>query len=170
MISKEFIILNKTTLSTENFQSIKNDSFNKPMGGLWASPYELDTRYISDWHRFCDESALIDAISNDSISLKLKEMSNIFIIEDQKDLINLVNLVGIEESIMARSVRSTICPDFEKASMLFDAIYLTKNGLRHTRSPIDNYKYNLYSWDCESILILNFNCIEMWKYKKLDII
>ncbi|HHX67021.1 MAG TPA: hypothetical protein GX708_03070 [Gallicola sp.] len=36
--------------------------------------------------------------------------------------------------------------------------------------PLQRQQYNLYGWDCESILIMNLTCIEKWEYKKLDIV
>lgn len=172
MISNQHIILGKKELIREKFNPIKNKiGFNKPEGGIWASPYYPDKEYISGWHEWCS-SEMEDWLSNDSVILELKDSARIFIIDSQNDLIKLINLVGTAEDEFTKSVKSKLfsCPDFEKASLIFDTILMTEEGQWQTRFSDDNCDYNLYGWDCESLIILNYDCIRNWKYKKLDIV
>ena len=51
--------------------------------------------------------------------------------------------------------------DFEKLKKQgIDSIYLTSQGVWRTRFI---HPVSLYSWDCETLLILNEKCILNWK-------
>ena len=167
-----YIILGKKELNKEKFKSVKNRiGLNKPEGGLWASPYYPNNEYISGWHEWCT-SEMENWLSNDSVILELKDDARIYIINSQEDLINLMCIVGVakDELTLNLGLKRFASPDFEKASQVFDAILITEEGQWKTRFSDDKCDYNLYGWDCESILILNYDCVEKWEYKKLDII
>jgi len=168
---KTHIILGITELNKENFNEIKNrPCFNKPFGGLWASPYYPNNEYVSAWHEWCSYEQE-DWITNDSVIIKIKESSKIYTINNQNDLIKLIDIVGIIEDDLTNKLLYTI-PNFEKASKIFDIIYLTQKGQCETHFPMRHNKlnYSLYGWDCESILVMNFDCIEEWEYKRLNIV
>lgn len=172
MFPKNHIILGKKELNKEVFKPVSNRTCsNKPEGGLWASPYYPNKEYISGWHEWCS-SEMEDWLSNDSVILKLKEDAKVFTIDNQKDLIKFINIVGIveDEFTLRMGLKMFAYPNFEKASQIFDAIHLTEEGQWRTRFSDNKCDYNLYGWDCESVLILNFNCIKKWEYKKLDIV
>lgn len=172
MIPKLHIILGKKELNKEMFKPIKNGIGSiKPKGGLWASPYYPNDEYISGWHKWCSNE-MDSWLSNDSVILELKNNTRMFTINNQNDLIKFISIVGIaeDEVLLRMGLKMLIYPNFEKASQLFDVIYLTEEGEWKTRFVSNQCDYNLYGWDCESILILNFDCIKKWKYKKLNII
>jgi len=171
-IPKSHIVIGKKELSKEEFKpAINNSHSNKPRGGLWVSPYYPDREYISGWHEWCS-SEMEHWLSNDSVVLELKDDAKIFTINSQEDLIEFIKIVGIAEDELTSKLglKFLTYPDFEKVSQMFDAVYLTEEGQWSTRFSGNGCDYNLYGWDCESLLILNFGCIEKWEYQKLDIV
>ena len=62
--------------------------------------------------------------------------------------------------------RSRACPDYE--AMItdgVDAIYLTERGQRETSYSVPA---NLYGYDCESVLVMNPDCIEVEQCLRTD--
>jgi hypothetical protein len=171
-LPKQLIILGKKELSKEMFQPIQNiESFVKPEGGLWASPYTPNKEYVSAWHEWCDGN-MDNWLSNDAVIITLKEEAMYYCIDDQDDLQDIVDIVGEQESILNQVSRMKFATyiNFEEASKTWDVIYLTENGAWKTHMPMERRHLNLYGWDCESCLIMNWDAIESWEYKKLDIV
>lgn len=169
---KRHIILGKTELSKDKFIPIKNRiGFVKPEGGLWASPYTPNKEYISAWHEWCVGEDFSSGLSNNAVIIDFKEDIKFFVIDSQEDLMELFNIVGEAQDELTSIISSVWkVPNFEIAADIFDVIYLTEEGQWKTRMPFKNHEYSLYGWDCESILIMNFDCIEKWEYKKLNIV
>lgn len=170
-IPNKLITMGIKELSKDKFQEVKNKKeFVKPYGGLWSCPYTPSNKYVSAWHEWCSDE-MPNWLSNDSVILTLKEDARYWCIDNQDDLESLIEIVGEQESIMSKQTDFKFATyiDFEKAKELFDVIYLTANGAIETHIPFDRSELNLYGWDCESCLILNYDCIENWEYKKLDI-
>jgi hypothetical protein len=168
-LPKKFIIMGFKDLSKDKFEPIKNRMmFVKPDGGLWASPYTPNSKYVSAWHRWCDGN-MGDKMSNDAIIFTLKKDARCFCIDGQDDLQVLIDIVGEQESPISMPFKIGSYIDFEKAKEKFDAIYLTEGGRWRTHLPLERHYLNLYTWDVESILVMNFDCIESWEYKKLDV-
>lgn len=119
------------------FESIKNDNWCKPKGGLWTSP--IHSEY--GWKHFCQSERFRNNSLKSRMVLKLKS-KRILIIDNVKDL----------EKIEWRSNAFNTFPDFEKLKEKYDAIYLTLNGQSRTRL---SHPYNLYGWDVETVLITN---------------
>lgn len=119
----------------------------------------------------CVNEDFESGLSNDSVIIDFKDDVKFFVIDSQEDLIELINIIGEATSELIKIIPSIWkIPNFEVAAEVFDVIYLTNEGQWKTRMPFQNHEYSLYGWDCESTLILNFDCIEKWEYKKLDII
>jgi len=115
--------------------------FIKPEGGLWASP--VKSRY--GWREWCKAESFGDLSHN----FKFWFEGNIFVIDGMHSALNMPwqDYKGI-----------TKYPDFEKMVLLgYDAIYLTLNGEHETRYG----EPSLYGWDCESVLIMNPNGIQI---------
>jgi hypothetical protein len=128
------------------FQSIKNDNWAKPRGGLWTSP--INSKYgWKDWNESeqfmaCDiENSFIIELSNDCKILK---------IDSKIDLLKLPTY----------SKENSVYLDYEAITTKYDAIWLTANGENETRycGMFDN-NAKMYGWDCETVLILNNKCI-----------
>ena len=161
-----YIVLGKTELKEEFFnKDLTNDGINKPVGGLWSSPYTPGKKYISDWDRFCKEENFIKGDNSVGVIFSLKEEARIYTIDTKEDLDNLANKypIVVKENLRYNFM-STI--DFTKVSKDYVAIYLTDKGQWATRFSRPN---TLYGWDCETLLVLNFNAIDldsMEKYKE----
>jgi hypothetical protein len=115
--------------------------FCKPRGGLWASPCVTEF----GWEDFCiARNYMIHKLSS-RFAFRLKRGTRVYRINSYNDLLKLPLL--------------DTYPDFERLKQNYDVIWLTYKGLEET----DHYTYliNLYGWDCESLLILNKNCIKI---------
>lgn len=132
----------------EKLKPVKNNIalHTKPyQGGLWTSP--LDSEF--GWKEWNERETSNDYKENKYFIIQLKEDAKIFIIDSYDDLKN------------APLINNRIL-NFEKIAEQYDAIWLTFKGMEETR--ISMY-VDLYSWDCETVLILNSNCFEEMKYK-----
>ena len=128
------------------FQPIQN-SWVKPKGGLWASPVNSK----DSWKNWCLEENF-NCISLDQ-SFEFEIEGNILVIDSYEDL--LTKVIWFEKY-------DEIYPDFEAMLMLgIDAIHLTEEGQCRTRFAKEGYSLKLYGWDCESVLVLNPDCIKI---------
>lgn len=146
----------------EKFNEIKNRKFNiKPEGGMWTSP----KKSLYGWIDFCkrEDFRLPDGFIN-GFEFQLKPKSKVYIIDSFIDLIKVpyklidpfYNNIQFGQNFI----------DYEEMAKEYDAIWLTVNGQWETRLPeinglmdFDGRSINLYGWDCESLLILNKDCI-----------
>lgn len=114
------------------FKPVKNVNFVKPEGGLWASPF--DSKY--GWREWCMREGFGDLSS----SFTFQYSGRTLVVDREDDLL-----------LMTWTRRGF--PDFEAmVKRGIDAIYLTEKGEAETRLSVP---YDLYSWDCECILIMN---------------
>ena len=126
----------------KKFQPIKSTQWVKPYGGLWASP--VNSNY--GWKNWCLENSFGSLDSH----FIFNYVGNILIIDSHDDLNELpyMNINGLDLE----------CPNFEKLATMYDAILLTEIGQQKTRLSIPRH---LYGWDCESVLIMNPNGIQI---------
>lgn len=124
---------NKIDLNKIN--TIKNNKFVKPKGGLWASPINAEF----GWREWCNT----ENFGNLETSFIFKFSGDTLKIDSERDLYNFPwEWNEIYEN-----------PNFEKIEKSgCDAIWLTENGMRSTHLSMPR---NLYGWDCECVLILN---------------
>ena len=158
-----YIVLGKTELKEELFNTnLTNNGINKPKGGLWSSPYNKDT--ISGWYQFCKDENFIKGDNSVGVIFSLKEEARIYTIDTKEDLDNLANKypIVVKENLRYNFM-STI--DYTKVSKDYDAIYLTDKGQWATRFSRPN---TLYGWDCETLLVLNFNAIDLDSIDKFN--
>jgi hypothetical protein len=157
------IILSDTHLEKELFQQIKNrEYFNKPIGGLWSSTYTPDNNYLSEWHKFCVEE-YDSGITDNATIFEFKPKSRIYQIDCYNDLVHLFKIYKNKNSIEFASLHYL---DFESIKKDFDVINLTDKGQWETRYTAE---YNIYGWDIECSLIMNFDCICNCEYKKIEL-
>jgi len=110
--------------------------YKKPNGGLWTSP--VGSEY--GWKEWADDNKWGDTDSNFTIKFK----GNVFKIDSYEDMLLLpwVDNHGVLfEALIACG---------------YDAVHLTVKGEKETRYSDPK---GLYGWDCESVLILNKECI-----------
>lgn len=85
------------------------------------------------------------------VVFNLKDNTRIYTINTYKDLEWLMERYKDNNSF---SFKPTL--DFERISKDYDVIELTEAGQWETRF---SHPFNLYGWDVESILVLNFDVI-----------
>ena len=147
MLAAALIHFGCAKYDVSKFIPVSNENWCKPKGGLWTSP--INSKW--GWKDWCQTNNFRDCNFKNSFKIKLKETTNVFIINTLLDLKNapLVDC-KIGNSYEKRHL------DFEHIAKSYDAIWLTEKGQNQTHL---SYPLNLYGWDCESVLILNPKCI-----------
>lgn len=125
------------------FVPVKNIySWNKPMGGLWASPENAQF----GWREWCEAEHFTRCRRDISFRFRLSVTANILHIRCVEDARGLPQ----QEHTLSR----LIYPDFEK---------LLENGVDaielHLSHAPELYK-ELYGWNCDCILIMNPDVVE----------
>lgn len=162
----KYISFRKKDISEIYFNPIKNQEyFCKPSGGIWASTYTPNDKYLSEWHEFCCEN-FWSSISENAVVFNLKTEAKIYTIDNMEDLVRFTEKYEFKGPIP--EIFSIKCYDFERAAKNYDAIHLTSKGQWETRMPMDYTLPNFNGWDVESILIMNFDVIGKWEYIKID--
>lgn len=131
------------------FYTIRNMSWCKPDGGLWSSPVNSE----HSWKQWCREENFRLSGLEKSFLFALKDNARIYVINSKNDLMNapLINPYKDYSNVPERWFI-----DFEKLSERFDAVWLTEKGEHATRW---SKPASLYGWDCESVLVMNKDCI-----------
>lgn len=147
-ISDTYIHYGHRCFVPELFLPIKNIEFrNKPEGGLWASP--VNAEY--GWRQWCEDNDMFTKNMNESFRFRLKWNAEVWHIHSVADLKNIPKddrnaTLGGDEAIF---------PDFEELRrMEIDAV-----ELHFSEDP--KLYMAMYGWDCDSILILNRDVIEV---------
>ena len=130
------------------FQPVENGNWIKPKsGGLWVSP--IDSQF--GWKEWCLNADFnIDKLAY-NFTVKIKNDANGLIINSLLDLKEVIQRLNMQTD----AGYGFVCLDFELLSKHFNYIYLTEKGQIETRYS----NPSLYGWDCESILIMNPDCI-----------
>ena len=163
--NKEFVVYGISKFSKKKFKEIKNRKFfNKPRGGLWASPL-VSSR---SWREWClDEDFNVSEI-NKFCKFKLKKESRIYTINTDIDLTHCPRI--IRKELIPGYIKGYI--DFEGLKKEgYDGIYLTAFGVCQTASFVylGEMNMDLYGWDVESLLLFNYDCIVPVKEKRIRI-
>ena len=129
----------------DKFMEIKNRGcFIKPSGGLWASA--VDAPY--GWKDWCKDAEYSECDPNNAFEFTLADGSNVLHIRSKEDLESLPHI----ETDLELNWHAL---DFEKIKELgVDAIELHINQ----NLFLDQL---MYGWDCDSILVLNKDVIEV---------
>lgn len=122
-------------------------NFVKPYGGLWASPaYSKNS-----WSAWCIDNDFNTERLSTYFTFKLKPGTRVVMIKSTKDLENLWRLGYV--TIDNKYSGHWYYIKFEKLlEDGFDAVEVQMN---------DSLYWDLYGWDCDSILILNPDCIDI---------
>lgn len=148
---KTYIHYGHKKFDKDLFEPIKN-SFVKPTGGFWASPINANF----GWKDWCDEEQFRACNEENSFTFTLKPTANVYEIHNIEDLFKLprYDYLNKEYNYYYDIFPDRYDIDFEKCiEMGIDAIELC--NIKRT------LYYALYGWDCESILILNKDIIEV---------
>ena len=150
---KKYIHYGSDHFDKDRFIEIKNCSmpWNKPeyYSGLWASPIETD----NGWINWCTDNHFNVERLNEHFKFTLKKDSNIIKIHNNKDLDD-----RILEGLVLHNYRH---PTFMYDDLYFDFEQLVKDGYDAIEVYVNTNRIymGLYGWDCDSILILNPDCI-----------
>lgn len=150
----------------EKFKPISPENkrylMNKPDGGLWASP--VDSEW--GWKDWCEAEDFRTESFEVWTKWKLKDPSKILIIDSYEDFEKLMDKYGSCNKIFT----SMYFLDFWKIKEDgWDGILLTDKGNTECHFPYqENYKgtnINLNSWDCESIVVWEWDQIKVIEKK-----
>lgn len=126
------------------FQEIVNEyAWVKPIGGLWAS--NINAKY--GWKDWCKEQRFRNCSIDNSFKFKLKENAKVLKINNA-DMLNELPVADTPYKM------SWINLDFEKIKKEYDAIEVLI-------SEDHQLYWDLYGWDCDSLLVLNKEVIEV---------
>lgn len=159
-LPEQWLHMGTKELTRDLFGEIKNARLrNKPRGGLWASPYEKEGEYLSDWHKA--SVAMRFPTPPFAVRFSLKEEARVCVIDHQLHLMEITRHYPAhnpyEEDMFFFEPKYI---NYERLFQDFDVIYLTKRGQWDTHLPTTNSAYDLHGWDCASCIILNFDVIE----------
>jgi hypothetical protein len=144
----------------QRFTTILNTLLGvKPEGGLWATPENADY----GWKEWCESNEFNMDRLNKHFKFKLSQQANILQINCVEDLKSLPKAEPpqIGGAKLPSSIMSWVLLDFEK---------LLQNGVDAIQVNISNdtalefddkLYYALYGWDCDSILVMNKDVIEV---------
>ena len=148
-MSKKYIHYGNNNFDINKFEIIQNRlemSFEKPDGGLWASP--IDSR--DNWHDWCLNNDFHIEKLKDSFTFTLLPNSRVLTIRTIGDITDILNILAVVP--LERRKGSHI--DFEALLKLgYDAIEVYIDD-------VDVY-YRLYGWDVDSLLVMNPYCIRV---------
>ena len=146
---KKYIHYGTNSFDLNKFSPIQNRySFNKPLGGLWASPIDSADNWF-DW--CCENNFRMDKLSK-SFQFDISPTSNIISIASVNDGRKLVSDLPEIFSFDRKFFDiPELCIDFEKLlAHGIDAISFKLNAATY---------WLLYGWDVDSLLVLNPDCI-----------
>jgi len=148
-MSKKYIHYGDTEFKPDHFNPIINRvCFNKPIGGFWASPYDSNR----NWYEWCMDNDFRTDRLEKYFTFTVKDDTQILTIKNHNDLVRLKNYgLCLDYSSRYPFTKNEFYPDFKKLLDLgYDAmeVYMT-----------DTIYMDLYGWDCDSLLVLNPNCV-----------
>jgi len=146
-----YIHYGSTNFNKQLFTPIKNHEFlSKPKGGLWGSPIEANF----GWKEWCEAENFRACNIENSFKFILKADANILVINSVSDLDPL-------PKIKPNFPVNWICLDFEKLiEMRTDAVQLNLSN-DTSNSWSETLYFKLYGWDCDSIIIMNPDIIQI---------
>lgn len=132
-------------IPTKGFPIKNREYFMKPKGGLWASRKNASF----GWKDWCKEEDFRDCDMANSFEFIFAKQAKIVTISTVKQLYNLPRLKN-DGLAWGYSI------DFEKCLHLgIDAIELCWYGDEYRDAASGNLHYELYGWDCDSVVVLN---------------
>ena len=145
-------------------QPLNYPYFNKPIGGLWASPTEPD---YYGWKEWClDNHFNIDRL-NKSFIFTLKDDAKILSIRNRREVYDLPSKFLIEYPYSNMSYIGQ-CQSFTEflnkckrysISVFLDFERIIKEGYDAIEYSVYELYMELYGWDVDSLLVLNPNVV-----------
>lgn len=156
------------------FEKAKNRkaclNMNKPFGGFWSSPINSDW----GWKNWCmSEDFRTDRLDHWT-KFKLKPEAKIIIIDSLNDFREVLNNFCILDNIAYFDYKP--CIDFEKITKEgYDGVLLTESGNIECHLPMEpvsvngkNVYVDLNTWDCESMVLLRNDNLEVLEIKQRE--
>ena len=146
---KQYIHYGSDSFIKDCFLPIRNHAhFNKPYGGLWASP----TDATDSWFDWCCENCFRMEKLSKSFQFDISPDANIITItsvdDGRKIVYDLQDIFSMGRTFLDIP---ELCIDFEKLlAHGIDAISFKLNAATY---------WLLYGWDVDSLLVLNPDCI-----------
>lgn len=126
------------------FRPISDVPFrNKPRGGLWTSPVGSE----HGWAEWC----AAEVFGELEKSFEIQFEGRLLVIDGVEDMMSMPWIACNGTSFISFQALCAI-------GFTYDAIHLTIKGERETRYT---FPESLYGWDCESVLILNPDSIQV---------
>lgn len=131
------------------FKPIKNKPLvAKPQGGLWGSRINSPL----GWDVWCKREEFHIEKLEKSFEFTLAENANVLFLDSS---VCLEGLPTVEHELMP-TFSAWVCLDFEKLlESGVDAIEITISGDKSRGGYLESLYQKLYTWDCDSILVLN---------------
>lgn len=142
---------------------------NKPNGCLWGSTKVYDKWYMSDWLRFVSDEDFYVEKYQKAIGFTLKKKTRICTIntvEDYRNIMKRYSKKKFKDKPLDRF--NSLVIDWEALALDYDAFHLTKIAFLRMRLPLNsnllrddngNRLENFYSYDCETWILFNLDCI-----------
>ena len=146
----KYIHYGQSSFDRNRFVPIRNiDFYVKPHGGLWASP--VDTKW--GWKDWCESENFHTDRLGESFTFTLSADAKVAHIYD----------VGYLDSLPGKSIGGFCAIDFEELVKCgYDAVELhLSEELPDSHGFLDGLYWKLYGWDCDSILIMNPDVVEV---------
>lgn len=120
----------------------------KPEGGLWTSRKNA----TFGWKDWCRENDFRECDPVSSFDFTIKDESKIVVVSTLQQLRRLPEVPN--------RLKTTYCIDFEKCLRAgIDAIELCWYGDEYQSVANGDLYFELYGWDCDSIVVLNPNAV-----------
>lgn len=150
---------------------------NKPNGCLWGSTLLYNEEYPSDWLRWtAQEDFYLDKYNGTGLSFKLSKKARICTIDSVESYKNLMKKYAKDRDGICILYEKVI--DWVKLAQDFDAFHLTKFAFDEMRLARFSSELicedgsrlcDFYSYDCESWIIFNLDCINWGSVLNHDI-
>ena len=145
----KYIHYGSKVFDKNRFEKVSN-YFIKPRGGFWAS--RIDSEY--GWKEWNDDNKFTTCQKENSFIFTLKDDAKVVEIFTAEDLAKLPCLTE-------NQLKYPICNEF----YIIDYEHCIEMGIDaiEVRSISDGLYYPLYGYDCECILILNPDIVEVYE-------
>ena len=141
----EFIHFGSSRLDRNKFKDISEETYCgglKPRGGLWGSNESLESY---GWREWCRDNEY-ECDTSSYFRFRLKDSARLLVVTGD-ELLEQNHLYEMEYP------PSSTYKDWTSIRERYDAVYMAAGSDR------DLY-FKYYGWDCDSILVLNFDSIE----------
>lgn len=144
MVKSMYVHYGHKQFLKNRFREIRNIEFVKPEGGLWAS--DVNAEY--GWREWCEDETFLLCSEENAFYFELAADANILHIRKKEDLEDLPKQ-KTEFEYVTRNIL-----DFEA---LKEA---GVDGIELHLSEDHRLYWELYGWDCDSILIMNPDIVQ----------